>query len=286
MAFVVSLLMIYFGINYLKGMNVLKKKNIYTAIFDDVTMLNVSSPVYINGYRIGMVNAIDMIEDHPIRFAVKINLEEGFRMTTGSRMEFGLDLFNNSIVKLLLNNNSNNYLQPGDTIYGSKETGMMDGAMKMVPRVDSILMTVDSVTMALHKLMSNPAWEHSIAGIDGTITQLNASGKNLNAILTELKSSLPPITNNLNDVTGDLKNISSEINALDITKTFASVDQTVNNLKDLSEKLGNDDSSIGKLMTNTQLHDSLTTTLNMAAKLLEDIRKDPKRYLSVKVRLF
>ena len=285
-AFVASLVMIYFGINYLKGMNVLKKKNTYTAIFNDVTMLNVSSPVYINGYRIGMVNAIDMIDENPIRFAVKINLEEGFKMPTGSRLEFGLDLFNNSIVKLLLNHNSPSYLQPGDTIYGTKETSMVDGAMKMVPRVDSILMTVDSVTSALHKLMSNPAWEHAIGGIDGTITQLNTSGKSLNAILSELKTSLPPITQNLNEVTGDLKSISSEINSLDIAKTFATIDQTVNNLKGLSEKLDNGDNSIGKLMTDTQLHDSLTNTLNMAAKLLEDFRKDPKRYLSVKVRLF
>ncbi|MDR1742779.1 MAG: MlaD family protein [Dysgonamonadaceae bacterium] len=285
-AFVASLVMIYFGINYLKGMNVLKKKNTYTAIFNDVTMLTVSSPVYINGYRIGIVNAIDMISDNPIQFAVKINLEEDFRMTSGSRMEFGLDLFNNSIVKLLLNANSTSYLQPGDTIYGSKEENMMDRAMKMLPGVDSILVNVDSITVALHKLMSNPAWEHAIGGIDGTITELNASSQNLTAILAELKTSLPPITQNLNDVTGDLKNISSEINSLDIAKTFATVDQTLVNLKNLSEKLGDENSSIGKLMNDTQLHDSLTTTLNMAAKLLEDFKKDPKRYLSVKVRLF
>ncbi|MDR1518029.1 MAG: MlaD family protein [Dysgonamonadaceae bacterium] len=286
LTFVASLIMIYFGVNYLKGMNVLKKKNTYTAIFDDVTMLNVSSPVYINGYQIGIVNAIDMISDKPICFAVKINLEESFRMTTGSRMEFGLDLFNNSIVKLLLNSNSSSYLQPGDTIYGSKEANMMDKAMNMLPNVDSILITVDSITLALHKIMSNPAWERAIGGIDGTINELNTSSQSLNAILTELKTNLPPITQNLNEVTGDLKNITGEINSLDIAKTIATVDETLTNLKNLSEKLDNDNSSIGKIMNDSQLHDSLTTTLNMAAQLLEDFRKDPKRYLSVKVRLF
>lgn len=285
-AFIISLVMIYFGINYLKGMNVLKKKNVYTAIFHDVTMLNVSSPVYINGYQIGLVNSIDMIDDNPICFAVKINLEENFRLTEGSRLEFGIDLFNNSIVKLLMNNKSDKYLNPGDTIYGGKEVSLMDQVANVMPSADSILVNIDSITTALNKIMSNPMWNKSMEGIGGTIEQLNASSRGLNTMIQGLNKDLPVLTQNMTSVTGNLKDITDEINSLEIQKTFATIDQTLTNLKNLTGKLDNDNSSIGKLMNDTQMHDSLTNTLNMAAKLLEDFRKDPKRYLNIKVRLF
>lgn len=285
-SFLIALVLLYFGVNFLKGTNILKKQNTYVVLFDDVTGLYPSSPVYVNGYQIGLVNAIRMHSSDPIQFAVDINLEGDYRIPKGSYFEFGSDLLGASTVSLVANKNVSDLLVPGDTLYGRQRQGMMNSVTNVAPKADSILTHIDSVVLTLNKLLTNPIWEQSLTGIGSTVTQLDQSSKNLNAIMASIRKDLPDITQNLNVISNDLKDVTTELNSLEIQKTFNSIDNTVENLKILSEKLNSTDNSIGKLTNNSQLHDSLTNTIHTATKLLEDIRENPKRYLSVRVRLF
>jgi phospholipid/cholesterol/gamma-HCH transport system substrate-binding protein len=285
LAFIASLVMIYFGINFLKGLNVFRKQNQYYAVFDDVSKLLISSPVYVKGYQIGLINNIEMMSADPMRFAVGINLEEGLRITEGSYLEYGIDLFGASTVNLVMAPSAV-YLQPGDTLTGGKEVGLMDGVANVMPKADSILMRIDSVIYSLQMLMSNPTWERSIEEIGSTVEHLNRSSESLQKIVGDIETDLPVITNNLTSVSTDLKEISGDLNQMDIKRTFASIDETVYNLKELTRKMNSTDNSVGLLMNDTRLHDSLNATINTATKLLEDIRQNPERYLSIKVRLF
>jgi len=285
LAFIASLFMIYFGINFLKGLNVLKKQNQYYAVFEDVSKLLISSPVYVKGYQIGLINHIEILSTDPLRFAVGINLEEALRITEGSYLEYGIDMFGASTVNLVMAP-SDDYLQPGDTLSGGREIGLLDGVAGVMPKADSILMRVDSVLLTLHRLMSNPSWERSIEGIGSTVDQLNHSSASLNRIVGSLEKELPAISSNLTSVSNDLKTVSGELSRMDMENTFSNIDETVNNLKLMTAKINSKDNSLGLLMNDTKLHDSLNVTIDTATKLLEDIRQNPERYLSVKVRLF
>jgi phospholipid/cholesterol/gamma-HCH transport system substrate-binding protein len=285
LAFLASLFMIYFGINFLKGVNVLKQQKQYYALFDDVTSLLLSSPVYVKGYQVGLISSITMAETDPMRFAVAVSLEEEFPIPEDSYMEYGTDLFGASLATLVLGN-STTRLQPGDTITGKKVTGLMDGAAKLMPRADSIFLRIDSLLLSLHQIAAHPSWEESINGIGHTVNQLNQTSINLNRLMAALEKELPEISSNLLAVTGDLSKVSNEISAMDLNRTYAGIDETVNNLKLLSEKINSSDNSLGLLMNDTKLHDSLNVTIDTATKLLEDIRLNPGRYLSVKVSLF
>ncbi len=134
--------------------------------------------------------------------------------------------------------------------------------------------------------MSHPSWERSINGIGQTIEQLNNSSASLNRIVGSLEKELPEIGNNLASVSNDLKDFSGGLSQLDIKTTFISIDETANNLKLLTGKLNSNDNSLGLLLNDTKLYDSLSVTLDTASKLLEDIRQNPERYLTVRVRLF
>ena len=285
LAFIASLFMIYFGINFLKGLNVLKKQNQYYAVFEDVSKLLISSPVYVKGYQIGLINHIEILSTDPLRFAVGINLKEALRITEGSYLEYGIDMFGASTVNLVMAP-SDDYLQPGDTLTGGREIGLMDGVAGVMPKADSILMRADSVLLTLHRLMSNPSWERSIEGIGSTVDQLNHSSASLNRIVGSLEKELPAISSNLTSVSNDLKTVSGELSRMDMENTFSNIDETVNNLKLMTAKINSKDNSLGLLMNDTKLHDSLNVTIDTATKLLEDIRQNPERYLSVKVRLF
>ena len=97
---------------------------------------------------------------------------------------------------------------------------------------------------------------------------------------------IPEITLNLTTVTDNLKKVSEELKNSDLSNTLASLDETITNLKLLSQKINSPNNSVGKLVNGSELHDSLVIVINSATKLLEDIRENPKRYLSVKLRLF
>lgn len=285
LAFLASLFMIYFGINFLKGSNIFKKQNQYYAIFTDVSKLSISSPVYVKGYQVGLINNIKMIDSDPIQFLVGINLEKDIAITEGSYLEYGIDMFGASTVNLVLAS-TDRYLHTGDTLSGDKKPDIMDGVDGIVPRANSILLRIDSIAYSLNKLISHPALENSIIGIGATINQLNNSSQSLNKIIKSLETDLPLISQNLNTVSGDLKTMSNELSQLDIKNTYKSIDETINNLKLISEKFNSNENTLGLLMNDTRLHDSLNVTLDNATRLLEDIRKNPDRYLTIRLKLF
>lgn len=285
LAFIASLVMIYFGINFLKGINVFKQQNQYYARFDDVSKLLISSPIYVKGYQIGLINKIEMESANPMRFVVGVNLSEDVQIPKGSHLEYGLDLFGASTVNLVMSA-SGEYLQRGDTLTGGKEAGLMDGMATVMPKADSILLRVDSLIYSLNKIASNPAWEEAIKGIGSTVEQLNNSSASLNKMIGALERDIPEISKNLASVSGDLKEVSTELNQMDMAGMFTSIDETVGNLRSLTAKINSDDNSLGLLLNDTKLHDSLNVTIETAAKLLEDIRQNPDRYLTIRVKLF
>ncbi|NMB05291.1 MAG: MCE family protein [Bacteroidales bacterium] len=285
LAFLASLLMIYFGINFLKGINVMKQQKQYYALFDDVTSLLLSSPVYVKGYQVGLISSITMAETEPMKFAVALSLVEEFPIPEDSYLEYGTDLFGASMATLVLGP-STVRLQPGDTINGRKVTGLMDGAATLLPRADSIFLRIDSLLLTLQRLTAHPSWEESINGIGQTVSHLNKTSESLDRIMSAIEKDLPEISSNLHAVTDDLNKVSSDLSAMDFNRTYVTIDETVSNLKQLSEKINSNDNSLGLLMNDTKLHDSLNVTIDAATRLLEDIRLNPGRYLKVKVSLF
>ena len=285
LAFIGSLIMLYFGINFLKGFNVFKRQNQYYAKFNDVSKLLISSPIYVKGYQIGLVSDIKMISSDPMEFAVGINLTENFPIPIGSYLEYGTDVFGASTATLIIES-SDNYYQPGDTMGGRREIGLMEGVAGVMPRADSIMVRIDSILYSLDRIMSNPMWERSIEGIASTVDQLNLSSKSLNRIVSTVEKDLPVISGNLATVSSDLQEVSNELNKMDIQSTYKAIDETIANLNSLTNKINRDDNSLGLLLNDTKLHDSLNVTINNAAKLLEDIRENPNRYLSIRLRLF
>jgi phospholipid/cholesterol/gamma-HCH transport system substrate-binding protein len=285
LAFIASIAMIYFGINFLKGVNVFKQKHRYYVTLDNVESLLVSSPIYLHGFQVGLVNNIRMVSGNPVGFVVGVHFVEKFPIPKDSYMEYSVDVFGSSSVNVVLGS-STQLLQPGDTLRGIKQVGLMDGISEIMPKADAVLGNIDSLLITMNMLLSNPVWEQTMQGIAGTVEQLNRSSQSLNRIIGAVEHDLSSISQNLNDVSGNLKSVSDDLAQLELQKTFSSIDETVENLKSLTAKINNNDNSIGRLMHDPSLHDSLVVTLSNAAQLLENIRQDPDRYLSVRVRLF
>ena len=285
LAFIASLAMLYFGINFLKGVNIFQQQHRYYIKLYNVTGLLVSSPIYLQGYQIGLVNSIRMANTNPVEFVVGLNFVENIPIPRDSHVEYSVDVFGASSVNLVMGT-SNQIFQPGDTLRGSREAGLMDGISSIMPQADAVLGNVDSLLLTMSRLLSNPVWEQAMEGIASTVTQLNRSSESLSRMIGAVENDLAAISNNMNEISGNLKALSDNLSQLELQNTFNNIDEMVRNLNALTTKISSDDNSIGRLMNDASLHDSLVVTLSNAAQLLENIRQHPERYLSIRVRLF
>lgn len=285
-SFLVALVLVYFGVNFLKGVNVFKKQNTYVVVFDNVTGLYASSPIYVNGFQVGLVSDMKMLSNNPVKFAVNINLEGNYRIPKGSTIEFGSDFLGATAASIIANTETDEYYVPGDTLFGKREADMMKMVAGVIPKADSLLIHLDSAVLSINELMNSELIVESLQGVKNIVGSLDEGTVKLNQLMVSLNKDVPEITNNISGITHNLKDISDDLNNMDLEKIYVSIDNTLENIEELVAKINRDDTSVGKLMNDTQLHDSLTNTLSSVSQLLDDIRQDPKKYLSVKVRLF
>ena len=268
--------MLIFGINYLRGVAMFKSSRSYYVEFNNINGLPVSSPVFANGYKIGLVRDIQYNYEKLGTVTVEVEVEEGMRIPTGSKGELVTEMLGTVKMNLLLNLESQNYLQPGDTLQGFANNGIMGVAETMVPKLELMLPKMDSILNSLNKLMADPALAATLHNAEQVTANLTVTTHELNKLM---KNDLPKITGNLDSLTDNLNTISYNLKGIDYAATMRSIDSTLYNVRVLTNKLNSKDNTIGLLFNDPTLYNNLSTTTSNAASLLEDLKSHPKRYV-------
>ena len=203
-------------------------------------------------------------------------MEEGMRIPTGSKGELVTEMLGTVKMNLLLNLESQNYLQPGDTLQGFANNGIMGVAETMVPKLEQMLPKMDSILNSLNKLMADPALAATLHNAEQVTANLTVTTHELNKLM---KNDLPKITGNLNSLTDNLNTISYNLKGIDYAATMRSIDSTLYNVRMLTNKLNSKDNTIGLLFNDPTLYNNLSATTANAASLLEDLKSHPKRYV-------
>lgn len=282
-AFIVALFLVYFGINFLKGINVFKPANSYVVMFDDVAGMLIADPITVNGMKIGQVHGMELDPNGRNKVLVYIQMEKNVRIPKGSKLNMDAAMLGGTTLLLDRPDNSTEFLVPGDTLIGTKKSGMMDVVTRVVPQVESLLPKLDSIMTGIDRLVNNPALASSLQNVDEITTEFSKSSKEINKLLVSLNKDLPTITGNLASTTMNFEEFSHQVKGIDLVATFAKVDSTMSNVQHLSTKLASKDSSLGLLLNDRQLYDSLNVTLGNASMLMKDVKENPSRYINVKV---
>jgi len=277
----VSIGLLYFGLNYLKGANIFKPANIYYVRMPDVSDLQKSSPVYTDGFKVGIVSEMDYDYRNKGSIIVQISLNKKMRVETGSTVEIKSGLTSGSYLNLKLNKNIGAFYETGDTIEGISEKGIMDKVSEnLLPQFETIIPRLDSILQGIQLLVNNPALTQSLNHISATTANLELSTRQLNTLLSK---DIPPVVANLNQVSSDFTEVSSQLKQMDLKATLSYVDNTLQNLEQLTTQLKSKDSSLGLLLNDRSLYERLDTTLQNASNLLLDIKLHPKRYINISV---
>ena len=280
---IVGILIMYFGINFLKGMNLFSTNNTYFITFDDIQGLGASTPIYADGYKVGTVDGLeyDYKENGPIK--VKVDIIKDLRIPQGSKAEIVKDLMGNLQVNLLLANNPRERVEPGGIIPGAVNGGMMDKAANLIPVVEKMLPKLDSILTSVNALLADPALAASLHNVETITSNLTVSTRELNMLMAGLNKQVPGMIGKANGVLDNTNRLTANLASLDVQGTLNKVNQTLESAHQFTEKLNSNQGSLGLLMNDTKLYDNLTSTMGHADSLVIDLKAHPKRYVHFSV---
>lgn len=274
---IVSLALLYLGINYLKGVNLFKPVNHYYVAFSNVKGVTVSSPVFVEGFKVGLVREISYDYDTTGKISVLVSLEDKMRINKGSYITVVNSFLGGAELHIHLNTFVDDYFHSGDTIEGRMETDMMTSVQEnLLPGIEQMMPKLDSILGGLQTLVNHPALTQSLAHVEQTTASLEHSSRRLDQLLAK---DVPVIVENLKGITANFESVSGQLKELDLVGTMRTVNATLANLKLTTDKLNSADNSLGLLLNDRQLYDNLNGTMENASLLLLDLREHPKRYV-------
>lgn len=284
---IIAIVILFFGIDYLKGINLFQPTNYYTIEYKDVAGLEKSAPVTINGFKVGQVRDISIDYSHPDKVKVTLALNKDLRLPEDSRAELASTLLSGAYVNIRLGS-SDKMMAVGSEIQPMITSDLMTALQQdVMPAVGNILPKIDSLLYHLNELAGDPALQQSIQRLDGITNNIMLTTSSLNS---QISSQLPGIMSGartamvqLDTITGNLAVLSRDLKTLPLQPTVDNLQRVTANLEQFSQQLNNQNSTLGKLTNDPTLYNHLNTVAADIDSLIVDIKRNPKRYISIKL---
>lgn len=278
-----GILVLFYGLQFLKGLNIFSNTNTYYLVFNDVSGLSASSPVYANGYKVGVVERIDYNYNDPNNIVAVVGLDKAMRIPVGSRAELASDLLGNIKINLILSGNPTQLMTAGDSIKGGMELGLMNQVGQMMPTVERMLPKLDSIMASLNILLADPALRNTLHNVEGMTDNLNKTSVELKSLSASLNRDVPSVMKKADGVLANTERLTANLSAVDIATMTAKVNQTLDNVEQMTNRLNSKEGTLGLLMSDPQLYYRLSSTAASADSLLIDLKAHPKRYVHFSV---
>jgi len=273
----VLLVVLYWGVNFLKGENLFSNKKFFYAVYENVDGLTISRPVTINGFKVGQVSNIDFNSNNA-DLIVEVAIEEDIPFSTNSILEiYDSDIMGSKSLELKFKS-GNQMAKSGDTLVGSIASGLTSevteqfgsvkvGLDQLIISFDNVLKEIEMLSSTANRLLTNNE------------NQLLASVNNIESVSSVIEShtkSIDKIILNFSQITDSLSQIeyvSISNNMLKISKQLESILENVNNAE----------GTFGKVLHHDSIYNNLNTVINSMDNLLVDIQNNPKKYINLSI---
>lgn len=277
---VAALMILFFGIKFLKGANLFSSSSTYYIRFSNAKALSKNSTVYADGYNVGTVSDIIYDYDHPGQVLVEISTARDLRIPRGSSASLDEAMLGGCTLNMLLATNPREAYQPGDTIMGNDAGGLMAKAADLMPKVDQVLARVDTLLATLNTLASDPNLPLILQNAQAITANLNESSVELKRLLAR---DVPAMTRTFNQAGENVVTLTQNLNNLDLQATMDSVNCTIGNVNRMVAQMQSTDGTLGLLMKDPGLYNNINHTVQSADSLVSDLKAHPKRYVHFSV---
>jgi len=303
--FVVTIcLVVFWGINFLKGKDIFSRKTDFYAVYNQVNGLASNSPVYVSGLKVGQVNDIYFLPDGSGNIIVKFSVNTNIKIPKNSTASiFNADIMGSKAIEINFSVNKQ-LAEDGDTLNSITQESIQEQVYvklrPLVVKTENILQSVDTILTSLQKVLNNQTQDNLIKSFDGirnTINNLEQATGLIDTLLIDNKSQISSILNNFNSISGNIKNnntqlsniiknfsaISDSIAMSNFTNTINNANKTLADLSSIINKVKKGEGSAGLLLNNDSLYLNLQKSSDNLDLLIEDIREHPKRYIHFSV---
>ncbi|OBX26547.1 phospholipid/cholesterol/gamma-HCH transport system substrate-binding protein [Gelidibacter algens] len=283
-----GILLMVFTINYLKGINILNEHNRYQTQFD-YNALSTSSIVTIKGNKIGKVEEISY-DDLTGKTIVTIVVTENVKFSTNSKIrmyETGL-MGGNALAIIPMPGPE--LAEDGEFLESEIEEGLITSLTKNFSGISSnlgvTLKTADSLMSNFNTLIINEnedGLRSAIAELNKTIISFRSVSNAMSTLVVKNDAALTSAIGNFDTLSGNLAEITTEFKQVEISKTFASLDNTLQEVNDLLASVKDGKGTLGKMLNDDQLYTNLEMASLQLEQLLQDVKLNPKRYVHFSV---
>lgn len=284
---IAAIVILVAGIEYLKGINLFRPANYYMAYYDNVDELTVSSPVLIDGFKVGQVREVNFNYERPGKIEVVMALDKKLQLPEGTVASIGTTMLSGARIELSLGKGPN-MLPVGSEVATSAKGGLMSSLQDgLMPAVTSVIPKIDSLLLNLNRLVADPALTAAIKNLDGISTNLLATSQGLNKTMNRdvpvIAGNAAKLTVQLDTIVGNLGQLSYQLKSLPLNATVDNVNSLTANLSEFSKQLNDKNSTLGLLTSDPELYNKLNRVTADIDSLIVDIKKNPKRYISIKL---
>lgn len=287
-----TILSLYFVVNYLKGKNLFSSRNSYITIYQDVAGLTPTGPVYIRGLKVGTIETISYNQEKD-NFTVEIKVKSEYKIPTNSIAEaYSSDIMGTKALRINIGD-APSFLNSKDTLASTTEAGLVQMiTQELFPLKEDISNLISNINTTFNSVneILNPQAQKELAQSLENLNRTLANAKTISNSLTKGAPKINQLLSNLNDLTTKL-NVGTESlnkgldNFAEITDSLKSAElvQTISSLKDLLQQVQNPSGSIGKLLQTDSLHSSIEMLTRDLDQLVKNINNNPKKYIKISV---
>jgi len=283
---ILGIVFLIFGINYLKGKNLLdSSKTFYTEF--EYNALTTASPVTIKGNNIGKIKEIlYVIETGKTRISFTVNDDIEFSKNSKVRLyELGI-MEGNGLA--IIPTDDNQIAENGEFIQSEVEEGLITSLTSnfsgLSTGLDSTLKSADSLFLSLNALVENDTEDglkHAIKELNQTLSSFKNLSYSFNSLIAKNQDSLTSVISNFNNLSKNLATLSEDLKDVEISKTVSNLDETLSKVNTLLAQLDKGEGSLGKLLNDDELYNNLEGASKELEELLEDVKLHPKRYFRI-----
>lgn len=291
---ILAIVVLVFGIEYLKGINLFRPANFYIAYYDNVNGLDISAPVKVNGYKVGQVREINFNYEKPGKTEVVLALNKNLHLPEDSQAIISSSLMGEAFIEINVGRSAN-LIPVGGEVATSEVPGLLSGLSdNIMPKVTETLTIVDSLLLSLNSVAGDPALKGAVGNLEKISDNVLLASTGLNSFVNNqvptLMGNANGVVRNFNHVmtrvdtiSGNLVLFTDQLNRMPLNQTMESLNATVANLENFSAQLKNQNSTLGLLMNDPELYNRINNVAASVDSLIVDIKRNPKRYISIKL---
>ncbi len=286
---IIATTILYFGLKFLKGSELFSAYNNYYVIYETVDGLTPSNQVYINGYPVGQVDNIRLLQHRNNQLLVTLSVDDQVQIgKSAAAVLVTSDLLGGKAIELEVGDVSQP-IADGDTLQAKKEQGIAElvqaKTLPIVDKLDSTLIRVNYILGTFVKDTSKvsnamASLEQSTFAVESILQENRQDLGTTITNLKELTDALSDANNGVGPLMTKLHSLADSLQQIEIQPTINQLEQTAQNMRELTEKINQGEGNLGRLLNEDSVYINLNQTIADLDKLLIDLRENPSRYVN------